>query len=398
MQQIPNQRKTFLIIVLMAVGATFAFAIGDYLTSFQGTYPASQYPNVTPLYTCNVCHTSGYGLNRYAEDYIAARYSFAAAENQDSDNDTFSNIAEIRAGTFPGDASSHPPLADTTPPAVSAFSIPSTSTSLTVSITSFTATDNVGVTGYMATESAASPSAGAGGWSATAPTSFSFGTAGAKTLYGWAKDAAGNVSTCAHGTTQITLPSSDLNDMPLWEEQWFRVTILRKEEPNTLGYLRIKSWDGEAKILQSELYTKEDKKQNWESISLDLIYTSGSPLSFLFSFDYSGLLGVSGSIQGKLARNGLLQNAELKAAGTILADETEDEDGEETEADEDYEIVFDELVSMRGRLIPVYMVPPSLLSRENLNPDDEDKGRTERGRERFSVNSGRIEKLLKTLE
>ena len=43
---------------------------------------------------------------------------------------------------------------DTTPPTVTGFSIPATSASTTVSISSLTATDNVGVTGYMVTESA----------------------------------------------------------------------------------------------------------------------------------------------------------------------------------------------------------------------------------------------------
>ena len=38
---------------------------------------------------------------------------------------------------------------DTIPPVVSAFTLPASATSLTVPITSFTATDNVGVTGFL---------------------------------------------------------------------------------------------------------------------------------------------------------------------------------------------------------------------------------------------------------
>ena len=95
---------------------------------------------------------------------------------------------------------------DIAAPTVTAFTIPSTATTLTVSITSFTATDNVGVTGYLVTESATPPSAGAAGWSASAPTSYTFTTAGTKTLYAWAKDAAGNVSTSLSATVTITLP------------------------------------------------------------------------------------------------------------------------------------------------------------------------------------------------
>ncbi len=99
-------------------------------------------------------------------------------------------------------------LPDATPPSVTGFTIPSTSTSLTVSITTLTATDNVGVTGYIVTESATAPSASATGWSATAPTSFTASAAGARTLYAWAKDAAGNVSTSKSGSVTITLPDA----------------------------------------------------------------------------------------------------------------------------------------------------------------------------------------------
>jgi hypothetical protein len=45
------------------------------------------------------------------------------------------------------------PDSDVTKPVVTAFSIPSTSTSLLVPVSSFTASDNKGVTGYLVTES-----------------------------------------------------------------------------------------------------------------------------------------------------------------------------------------------------------------------------------------------------
>ena len=99
-------------------------------------------------------------------------------------------------------------LADTTAPTVTAFTIPSTATSLTVPITSFTATDDIGVTGYLVNESSTSPSATAGGWSATAQTSYTFSTAGSKTLHAWAKDAAGNVSTSRSASVTINLTST----------------------------------------------------------------------------------------------------------------------------------------------------------------------------------------------
>lgn len=85
--------------------------------------------------------------------------------------------------------------ADTTAPTVTAFAATTPSNSTTVTITSFTATDAVGVTGYLITESSTPPLAGAAGWTGSAPTTFAVsGSTGGYTLYPWAKDAAGNVS------------------------------------------------------------------------------------------------------------------------------------------------------------------------------------------------------------
>ena len=83
---------------------------------------------------------------------------------------------------------------DTTAPVVGAFTLPATSTSLTVPVSSLTATDNLGVIGYLVNTSATKPLATAAGWSVTAPTSVTAPAAGTVTFYAWAKDAAGNVS------------------------------------------------------------------------------------------------------------------------------------------------------------------------------------------------------------
>jgi hypothetical protein len=102
-------------------------------------------------------------------------------------------------------------LSDTTAPAVSVFTLPSTSVSLTVVISSFTASDNVGVTGYLVTEAASAPSANATGWTSSVPTTFTFSAAGSKTAYAWAKDAAGNVSAVKSSSVVITLPVPNPN-------------------------------------------------------------------------------------------------------------------------------------------------------------------------------------------
>ncbi|KAF0232728.1 MAG: hypothetical protein FD181_3850, partial [Prolixibacteraceae bacterium] len=54
------------------------------------------------------------------------------------------------------------------------------------------------------------------GWTATAPTSYSFATEGAKTLYAWARDAAGNVSSSLSAQVVITLPLEYvINEVPV---------------------------------------------------------------------------------------------------------------------------------------------------------------------------------------
>lgn len=93
---------------------------------------------------------------------------------------------------------------DTTPPAVTGFTISASASALTAAI-SLTATDNVAVTGYLVNESAKTPPQSAPGWSATAPTSYTFTTTGNKTLHAWARDAVGNVS--AGSSATVTLSS-----------------------------------------------------------------------------------------------------------------------------------------------------------------------------------------------
>lgn len=97
---------------------------------------------------------------------------------------------------------------ETVAPNVTTFTVTSTATSLTVTGITFAATDNVAVTGYRITETSSTPLANAAGWLATAPTSYTFTTAGSKTLYAWAKDAAGNVSQSVSRTVTITIPDT----------------------------------------------------------------------------------------------------------------------------------------------------------------------------------------------
>ncbi len=92
---------------------------------------------------------------------------------------------------------------DKTPPTVTSFSIAPTTSARTFDITSFTATDDDQVTGYMVTTTSTPPLAGSSGWSADPPTTISLKgrISGSVTFYGWAKDTAGNVSQPAVAST-----------------------------------------------------------------------------------------------------------------------------------------------------------------------------------------------------
>jgi hypothetical protein len=102
-------------------------------------------------------------------------------------------------------------------PTVTDFVLPATHDSLTVPITSFSATDTdnqkdslASVTGYMVTTSPTAPGSGAGGWQSSPPSEFTFDTEGLKTLYAWAKDKIGNVSAAVPGTVEIALAAANI--------------------------------------------------------------------------------------------------------------------------------------------------------------------------------------------
>ena len=92
------------------------------------------------------------------------------------------------------------PPVDTTLPTVDVFTLPATSSSLTVPILALSVSDNVGVTGWRVTGSPKPPRANSKGWYKHVVDGYNytfFETADIKkryTLYAWAKDAAGNVS------------------------------------------------------------------------------------------------------------------------------------------------------------------------------------------------------------
>jgi hypothetical protein len=192
-----------LIVALVFFGHGTSYAKSGYKTSFESAYPAAK---GSVIDSCTLCHTSTSGSaprNPYGAAYGSSGRNFKTIEPVDSDGDGFSNLVEINAKTFPGDNTSYP-AGDATKPVVTAFAIPANSSSLVVNVTVFTATDNVKVTGYQLTTSATAPLSTGGGWTALAPKNYTFPNQGSKTLYGWAKDAAGNVSLSKSAKVTIT--------------------------------------------------------------------------------------------------------------------------------------------------------------------------------------------------
>ena len=94
---------------------------------------------------------------------------------------------------------------DQTPPTVTAFTATSPTNKLDIPITAFTASDDVGVTGYMITASSAAPLSTDPNWLASAPATYHVAGDGTYTLYPWAKDAAGNVSAVYGSPAVVTV-------------------------------------------------------------------------------------------------------------------------------------------------------------------------------------------------
>jgi hypothetical protein len=98
----------FLVALLVAVfvigAAGSASALSSYVSTFSSTYPGS----ATASFSCSICHTSVPALNGYGTAYANAGHNFKTIESQDSDGDGATNIAEITAGTNPGDPNSKP--------------------------------------------------------------------------------------------------------------------------------------------------------------------------------------------------------------------------------------------------------------------------------------------------
>lgn len=101
---------------LTTVTFGIAFAEIPYTDMFNAEYGTSGGYNYNPqLGSCLTCHSSGSSKNAYANDWRNNGRNFANIESMDSDNDGFTNLDEIVAGTFPGDSNSKPAISNNYP-------------------------------------------------------------------------------------------------------------------------------------------------------------------------------------------------------------------------------------------------------------------------------------------
>ena len=119
---------------------------------------------------------------------------------------TYAGTTSTRSSLVAASLKAYVSSSDVTKPVVNSFTAPSSSTSTLITGITMAATDDTGVTGYGITESATPPLPSLL-TSATPLTTYTAASAGTKTLYAWAKDAAGNVSNVFTAqTVTITLP------------------------------------------------------------------------------------------------------------------------------------------------------------------------------------------------
>lgn len=121
-------------------------------------------------------------------------------------------IATLTSDAVFADAEGTSNTADSVSPEIIAFKIgtSASSTSLTVPITQFTASDNIGVTGYLLTEASSTPSFSNPNWKTSVPSDYTFTTTGTRMLYAWTKDAIGNISASKSASIAIVNPGTDL--------------------------------------------------------------------------------------------------------------------------------------------------------------------------------------------
>jgi beta-lactam-binding protein with PASTA domain len=93
------------ILLALILAAPHARAKETYLTTFEDAYPAAKQSRID---RCLLCHSSETDRNSYGVAFAGADHKFKSIEALDSDGDGFTNLAEIKAFSFPGNGADKP--------------------------------------------------------------------------------------------------------------------------------------------------------------------------------------------------------------------------------------------------------------------------------------------------
>ena len=111
------RRLGMITMVIVFVSFVAVVAKTSYLNTFNTLYGTSG----KTLDTCDTCHMNGFDWNSYGDDVktemdkgSTTTEALQAIEGTDSDLDSYLNIVEINAGTFPGNPDSTLPVETST--------------------------------------------------------------------------------------------------------------------------------------------------------------------------------------------------------------------------------------------------------------------------------------------
>jgi parallel beta-helix repeat protein len=189
---------------------------------------------------------------------------------------------------------------DSVPPTITAFTMPATSSSLTINVNSFTASDDIGVVGYLITQSSPTPSVTDSHWTVTRPATFTFtGGDGAKTAYAWAKDASGNISTSWSQSVTITID----NTPPIID--YFTLPATSASTTVSISSLSAHDNVGVISYLVTEYsYTPTATNTNWSVSIPSTITFSGNGLKYAYAWVKDANNNISSGYQAQVTING----------------------------------------------------------------------------------------------
>jgi hypothetical protein len=262
----PRIIKLLVLLAALAIGAS-AMAYSSFVTTFKTTYPAASNSALAHCVLCHIDPAGGGPLNSYGDAFLAAgASSFTTIESLDSDGDGYSNLAEIQALTFPGDATSFPAA---------------TSYILTVAMAgtgSGTVTPDSGTLSWAG-------SVGTATYAANTLVTLTATPATGSTFSGWSGACVGNTNTCAVTMSQAQSVTATFA-APSCSSQLIKVGGTSSFYPTIQDAYNVLT-NGQSLELQMADFTENLLLQNNTTIAL----VGGYGCDFLSNTGYSTIIG-----------------------------------------------------------------------------------------------------------